>query len=162
MSVDSVERDVDVAVVDLDGVGRDRLGGRQAGGLAGAQVEARAVQPALERAAVDLALGERDLGVRAHVVAARRPRRRLRATSTTGVLVDLDARSRPSLGRSSVPARTTFAVTVTGRRRSSSASMAAAQPLAQLGDPDLLDELGEEAADDQAAGLVAGMPRASR
>ena len=46
----------------------DRLGGGQAGGLAGAQVEARAVQPALEGGALDLALGQRDLGVRADVV----------------------------------------------------------------------------------------------
>ena len=36
-------------------------------GLAGAQVEARAVQPALEGAAVDLALGQGDVGVRADV-----------------------------------------------------------------------------------------------
>src|SRR5918911_1543679 len=56
--------------VALDGgpVDGDRLGGGQPGGPAGAQVEARAVQPALDRAVLDVTLGERDLGVRAGVV----------------------------------------------------------------------------------------------
>src|SRR3954453_7582622 len=65
---------VDVHVLSLhaDGVDGDRLGGRQVGGLAGAQVEARPVQPALDgRCALellDVALGERHLGVRAEVL----------------------------------------------------------------------------------------------
>src|SRR4051794_12481507 len=48
---------VDVHVLSLhaDGVDGDRLGGRQVGGLAGAQVEARPVQPALDgRGALEL------------------------------------------------------------------------------------------------------------
>src|SRR3954466_11153490 len=69
----SVGLGVDVHVLSLhaDRVDGDRLGGRQVGGLAGAQVEARPVQPALDgRGALellDVALGERHLGVRAHV-----------------------------------------------------------------------------------------------
>src|SRR3954449_11477323 len=65
---------VDVHVLSLhaDRVDGDRLGGRQVGGLTGAQVEARPVQPALDgRGALellDVALGERHLGVRAHVL----------------------------------------------------------------------------------------------
>src|SRR4051794_13752209 len=65
---------VDVHVLSLhaDRVDGDRLGRRQVGGLAGAQVEARPVQPALDgRGALellDVALGERHLGVRAHVL----------------------------------------------------------------------------------------------
>src|SRR5690606_19505158 len=52
----NVERDEYVIAVDLHSVHRDRPGGRRAGGLAGADVEARAVQPALEGAVVDVAL----------------------------------------------------------------------------------------------------------
>jgi hypothetical protein len=63
-----VDIDEHVAVVDLAGVDGDRLVGREAGRLAGAQVEPRAVQPTLDRAPVDLTLGERDVGVRAGVV----------------------------------------------------------------------------------------------
>src|SRR5262245_15280876 len=62
--------DVDqhVVAIDLDGVDGYGLGGRQAGRLPAAQVEARAVQPALDLAVLDVALGQRHLGVRAHVV----------------------------------------------------------------------------------------------
>src|SRR4051794_37582392 len=69
-----VDRHVDVHVLPLhaDRVDGHRLGGRQVGGLAGAQVEARPVQPALDgRGALellDVALGERHLGVRAEVL----------------------------------------------------------------------------------------------
>src|SRR5215813_11132990 len=49
-------------------VGGNRLGGGRPGGRAGAQVEAGPVQPALDRVVVDLALGQRHLLVRAHVV----------------------------------------------------------------------------------------------
>src|SRR3954449_5197012 len=66
-SIARCRRDVDVAVADLDGEGRHRLGGGQAGRLTGTQVEAGAVQPALQRAAVDLTLAERDRGVTALV-----------------------------------------------------------------------------------------------
>ena len=61
----------------LDGEGRDGLGGGQTGGLAGAQVEAGAVQPALDGAVVPdlhLALAQRDGGVAAEVLRPRRPR----------------------------------------------------------------------------------------
>src|SRR3954454_9137957 len=70
----AVRLGVDVHVLPLhaDRVDGDRLGGRQVGGLAGAQVEARPVQPALDgRSALellDVALGQRHLGVRAHVL----------------------------------------------------------------------------------------------
>src|SRR6478672_6999435 len=57
-----------VVPVDLHGVDGDRLGGRGPGGLAGAQVEARPVHPALDRAVVNVALGERDRGVAALVL----------------------------------------------------------------------------------------------
>ena len=60
--------DVHVGAAYLDGEGGDGLGGREAGGLAGAQVEARAVQPALDGAALDLALAQRDGGVGADVL----------------------------------------------------------------------------------------------
>src|SRR3954468_8190312 len=66
-SIARCRRDVDVAVADLDGEGRHRLGGGQAGRLTGTQVEAGAMQPALQRAAVDLTLAERDRGVTALV-----------------------------------------------------------------------------------------------
>src|SRR3954471_19900186 len=65
---------VDQHVISLhaDRVDGDRLGGRQVGGLAGAQVEARPVQPALDGGGalelLDVALGERHLGVRAQVL----------------------------------------------------------------------------------------------
>src|SRR5262245_3017609 len=53
---------------DLYGVYGDRTRGGQPGRLAGAQVEAGAVQPALDLAVLDLAFGQRDVGVRADVV----------------------------------------------------------------------------------------------
>src|SRR6195952_4700445 len=55
-----------------DRVDGHRLGGRQVGGLAGAQVEARPVQPALDRRCalelLDVTFGQRDLRVRAEVL----------------------------------------------------------------------------------------------
>src|SRR3954447_4103941 len=69
-----VDGDIDVHVlpVHADRVDIDRLGGREVGGFAGAQVEARPVQPALDgRGALellDVALGQRHLGVRAEVL----------------------------------------------------------------------------------------------
>src|SRR4051812_39055344 len=65
---------VDVHVLSLhaDRVDGDRLGGRQVGGFAGAQVEAGPVQPALDgRGALellDVPFGQRHLGVRAEVL----------------------------------------------------------------------------------------------
>src|SRR5260221_6471745 len=59
---------VNVLAVNPHRVGVEGPGGRRAGRLAGPQVEARAVQPALERVVVDLALGERDLLVGAELV----------------------------------------------------------------------------------------------
>src|SRR3954453_18605856 len=70
----SVGLGVDVHVLSLhaDRVDGDRLGGRQVGGLAGAQVEARPVQPAFDGGGavelLDVPLGERDLGVRAQIL----------------------------------------------------------------------------------------------
>src|SRR5580704_12715575 len=61
------ERDVDVVALDLHLVGGHRLGGRRPGGVAGAQVKTGPVQPALHGVVVDLALGQRDLRVRADV-----------------------------------------------------------------------------------------------
>src|SRR6478752_10441103 len=63
-----VDVDVDGVAVDLHGVHGDRLGRGKAERLAGLQLELRAVQPAVDDAVEDVALGERDLGVRAHVV----------------------------------------------------------------------------------------------
>src|SRR6476469_6262014 len=66
-----VDRHIDVHVLPLhaDRVDGNRLGGRQVGGLAGAQVEARPVQPALDGRStlelLDVTLGEGHLGVRA-------------------------------------------------------------------------------------------------
>src|SRR6476469_2979697 len=60
--------DEHVVAVDLHGVDGDRADRRGAGRVAGPNVEPGAVQPALEGAAVDLALGERDVGVGASVV----------------------------------------------------------------------------------------------
>src|SRR5919205_1167316 len=64
--------DEHVLPLHADRVDVDRLGGRQVGGLAGAQVEARPVQPALDGGGavelLDVALRQRDLGVRAEVV----------------------------------------------------------------------------------------------
>src|SRR5690242_819283 len=53
---------------DLDGVNGDGPRGGQPGRLAGAQVEAGAVQPALDLTVLDFAFGQRDVGVRADVV----------------------------------------------------------------------------------------------
>src|SRR5262245_53356377 len=64
----SAERDVDLVALDLHPVGGHGLGGRRAGGLAGAQVEAGPVQVALHRVVVDVALRQRHFLVRAHVV----------------------------------------------------------------------------------------------
>src|SRR6187402_1088120 len=63
-----VQVDEYVVSVDADGIDGYGFGGRRAGRLAGAEVEARAVHPALDRAALHVALGERDRGVRALVL----------------------------------------------------------------------------------------------
>ena len=60
--------DEDGVALHVDGVDRDRLERRERGGLAGAQVEHRPVQPALDLAVGDLTLGERDGGVAALVL----------------------------------------------------------------------------------------------
>src|SRR3954469_16982557 len=57
-----------VAPVDLHGVDGNRLGGRRTGGLAGPEVEARAVHPALDGAVVHVALGQCDSRVAALVL----------------------------------------------------------------------------------------------
>ena len=59
--------DQDVVAVNLAGVDGDRLGGRQAERLAGAQVEARTVQVALDLAVAHIAFGQRNGGVGALV-----------------------------------------------------------------------------------------------
>src|SRR6478752_779976 len=62
-----VDVDVDGVAVDLHGVHGDRLGRGEGQRLAGAELELGAVEPAVDDAAVDVALGESDLGVRARV-----------------------------------------------------------------------------------------------
>src|SRR4051812_2950039 len=62
------EGDEHVVPFDLYGVYGDGARGGEAGRLAGAQVEGRAVQPALDHAVLDLALREGDVRVRADVV----------------------------------------------------------------------------------------------
>src|SRR4051812_40899185 len=57
-----------VVPVDLHGVDGDRLGGRRTGGLAGPEVEARAVHPALDGAVVHVPLGQGDRSVAALVL----------------------------------------------------------------------------------------------
>src|SRR3954447_19825894 len=59
--------DVHIGSAYLDREGRHGFGGGKAGRLAGAEVEPRAVEPALDRAALDLALAQRDRGVGADV-----------------------------------------------------------------------------------------------
>src|SRR3954453_283262 len=63
-----VEGDEHVVPFDLYGVYGDGARRGKAGRLAGAQVEAGAVQPALDLAVLHLALGQRDVRVRADVV----------------------------------------------------------------------------------------------
>src|SRR3954447_14363785 len=63
-----LEVDEQVVALDLDRVDGDRLEGRERRGLAGAQVEGRAVQPALDVAALHVALRQGDRGVGALVV----------------------------------------------------------------------------------------------
>src|SRR5262249_3227699 len=60
--------DVHVVAVEPHRVGDEWLGGRRANGFSCPQVEAGAVQPALERVVVNLAVGERDLLMRAELV----------------------------------------------------------------------------------------------
>src|SRR5690242_18578723 len=62
------EGDEHVVPFDLYGVYGDGARRGKAGRFAGAQVEAGAVQPALDLAVLHLALGERDVGVGADVV----------------------------------------------------------------------------------------------
>src|SRR5689334_10626734 len=62
------EGDENVVPIDLYGVCGDGARGREAGRLAGAEVEGGAVQPALDLAVLHLALGERDVRVGADVV----------------------------------------------------------------------------------------------
>src|SRR6202012_4437429 len=83
-----IRGDEDVVALDLHCVDRHRLRRREPGRLAGAQVEARVVQPALDRETVDLALRERDGGVRAPV--ADREDLTLGADDRDLVVVDLD------------------------------------------------------------------------
>src|SRR3954469_5701775 len=64
----SLDVDEHVVAGHLDRVDRHRLGRRWAAGLARPQVEAGAVQPALDLAALDVPLRQRDRGVRALVV----------------------------------------------------------------------------------------------
>src|SRR6478752_6781116 len=63
-----VDVDIDDAVFDLGGIDRNRVRGGQAQLLARAQVEFRAVQPAVDDVAVDVAFRQGDLGVGADVV----------------------------------------------------------------------------------------------
>ena len=98
-------------------MGTGSVAGRPVG-LAGAQVEARAVQPALERAALDLALGQRDLRRASSCRWTRRTRRRRRAPR------------RPSSPSTST-AMTVLGPSATRTRARSSAPHDAARPLTQ-------------------------------
>ena len=129
----------------VDDVDGDRLVGGEVEGLAGAQRERRAVRPALQRVALDEALGQRDVAVRAGVadrvdLAARSRGRRRSATPSIstrsgGVLLELArARRRRSARHCAAPPI-----------GSSSASMAAMQLGLEGGDADLLHDLAEEA-----------------
>ena len=156
--------DEHVVAVDLHGVDGDGDGGRQAGRLAGAQVEARAVQPALDRAVLDLALGQRDVGVRCRCRRWRGCRRRCRARSPTR-LPSTSAATAPTSGRSSTAQtrtkrqRLAHALHRLGRRADRPRELGVDgrhQVLLHLRHADPLHDVGEEAAHDQAAGLVLG------
>src|SRR5712691_4208703 len=62
-----VNGDVNIVTIDPDPVNGDRFCGWRRRWLAGTHVEARSVHPALHRVVVDLALGQRYVGVRAQV-----------------------------------------------------------------------------------------------
>ncbi len=158
-------RDVDEHVVAVDGHGEDGHGPdrRQRRRLAGAQVEPGPVQPALDRAVLDLALGERDVGVRAGVAdrrGARRPRRGRRPRRSPS----RTTRTAPH-GSGMSPAGAGAFCRLTPRTSASGCRhrRARARPRSRstsrssiAGNADLLDQLVEEAADDQPAGLVLG------
>ena len=80
--------EIDIVAVGLDRVGRQRLGGRAAQHLAGADVEAGLVQGALDRAALDPAIGEECQRVGADAVGC--PDRVPRSEQRDGLAVDLD------------------------------------------------------------------------
>src|SRR5436189_3566325 len=86
------EGDEHVVPFDLYGVNGYGARGGKAGRLAGTQVERGAVQPALDLAVLHLALGERDVRVRADVVD--RVHLALGADDRDGRLTDLDALGR--------------------------------------------------------------------
>ena len=132
----------------------------RAGRLARAEVEARAVQPALEGAAVELALGQRDVGVGAGVVDA--------VHVAVGGVHDgdpapLDLGQGGAHGRQLVePAdphearcRSTW-LAHAAPAPASSRSMAAIRCSCTSGTPIRPTTLGEEPAHDEAAGLVLG------
>ncbi len=149
--------DVDehVVAVDLDRIHGDGLGGRQAGGLPGAQVEARAVLPALDLAVVDLAFGQRDLFVRAGVADCVDL-----AVHADQSHVDADdgGAHRASVEHVGDGTRQGVAAHTEASLCASSRSTAAQQPVGELGHADLVDQRREEPAHDQPSGLVLGNP----
>ena len=108
--------------------------------------------PALERVAVDEALGERDVAVRAGVADGVHVAGRVEHDGDRDA-VDLDA------DRGILLELAEGAHALRGHRATSwasSASMAAKSSCLEGGDADLLHDLGEEAEHDEAAGLVFG------
>src|SRR5918997_5128263 len=162
--------DQHVLPLHADRVDVDRLGGRQVGGLAGAQVEARPVQPALDGGGavelLDVALGQRDLGVRADVL----DRVDLALEPDDGdvdvgqlhpqgaVLGHLGECADPLEGHGSGHLDRLL---VEAGQRTETGLDGAHQPVLQLVDADALDDVGEEATDDEAArGLGVDAPGA--
>ena len=155
--------------------GRQRRGS-MAGGpvrLAGAQVEPGAVQPALDRAVLDLALGQRDVGVGAGVVdgvdvaGARRGRSRRPVAvdvrgdgAHLGQVVDRQTRTNVSDGRS----RTGAASAPAARSidSASSASMAAMRRSCTSGTPIRWTMSAKKPRTTRRRASCSGMPRACR
>src|SRR5882757_661801 len=146
-----------VAAVDLYRVNGNGLGGRQAGGLAGREIETRAMQPAFDRGPVNVPFGQWDLFMRAHVV------------NSVEVAVGIHDRDRGvtdvdvhgSIGRHLVDrARTLeFAHMPTCASSSSTAAMSRS---AISGTPILLITSAKKPRTTSLRAMSAGMPRAIR
>ena len=124
--------------LDLSGVGGYGLGGRKVDGLASTYVEARAVQPALDLAALDVALGQRDRRVRALVA----KRVDVVAVTYEGDLLTVD------LDGEDTPAGTSAQAAAAGRSVIAKTSYVRGQLLFDGGDEALLEGRHTDAADD--------------